>query len=119
MNAYTSTHTEIYDFLLPYQFIYFFYCKNRIEFSQQFRRKFKGMNIDYVRSAFKRMSKNYNYPLFKKFLSSTAIENGHQSSKCVWQFTIPSGATLSVKGSLKAKYSFNVSLVIVHSDKTR
>ncbi|KAL4442542.1 hypothetical protein ABPG74_006944 [Tetrahymena malaccensis] len=95
--------------------IYYYDSKmNAYEFNQQFRKKFKGMNLLYLRERFSGMTKQYNNPDFKKELAQYS-----QDGQYLWHITIPQGTTLQIKGSIKMKYSFNISLTIQQNGKNQ
>ncbi|KAL4464451.1 hypothetical protein ABPG72_011739 [Tetrahymena utriculariae] len=93
--------------------IYYYDSKmNAYEFNQQFRKKFKGMSLLYLRERFSGMTKQYNNPDFKKELAQYSKDGQY-----LWHITIPQGTTLQIKGSIKMKYSFNISLTIQQNGK--
>ncbi|EAR93149.2 C2 domain protein (macronuclear) [Tetrahymena thermophila SB210] len=93
--------------------IYYYDSKmNAYEFNQQFRKKFKGMSLLYLRERFSGMNKQYNNPDFKKELTQYSKDGEY-----LWHITIPQGTTLQIKGSIKMKYSFNISLIIQQNVK--
>lgn len=59
------------------------------------------------------MTSVYNNPLFKQQIDPQSTETHY-----LQQFTIPSGTSLSIKGSVKMKYSFTVGLIFEYADNS-